>query len=318
MISYQDTLAALCAADPRVVVMTAENRAAIRGLPERLGPRFIDVGIAEQTMIGMAAGLALRGRIPICHALATFITLRAFEFIRTDLGIAGLPALLVGGVPGLLSEANGPTHQAIEDIALMRGIPGMQVFCPADGAELVAALPVLLASGKPCYIRYFDGPAAVEHQPFAIGRAEVLSDGEDVGLITTGYLLREAEVAQQTLSQRGRSTRLVNLRMPVPLDEEAVIETARRCELLVTLEDHFVTGGLYSLVCECLIRHGVMVPVHPIGFEQRWFTPGLLADVLRAEGLTGAQIASRCTTALDVMAARRAPAAPPSPPTFIA
>ena len=131
------------------MVVTAENRAAIRNLPAVLGERFIDVGIAEQTMIGMAAGLALRGRMPVVHALAAFLTMRAFEFIRTDVGIGRLPVKLVGGVPGFLSDANGPTHQAIEDIALMRGIPGMKVFCPADEADLIAALPALLADPAP-------------------------------------------------------------------------------------------------------------------------------------------------------------------------
>jgi transketolase len=143
--SYEETLLSLATADPRVVVMTAENRAAIRNLPPKLGARFIDVGICEQTMIGMAAGLALRGRIPVAHALSTFLTLRAFEFIRTDVGIPGLPVKLVGAVPGFLSEANGPTHQAIEDIAIMRGIPGMKVFCPLDDHDLASALPALLA-----------------------------------------------------------------------------------------------------------------------------------------------------------------------------
>src|SRR5215467_4668113 len=123
--TYEETLEKICAVNENVVVMTAENRAAIRNLPPKLGPRFIDVGIAEQTMIGAAAGLALRGRIPVVHALATFLTLRAFEFVRTDVGIGHLPVKLVGGVPGFLSEANGPTHQAIDDIAVMRAIPGM-------------------------------------------------------------------------------------------------------------------------------------------------------------------------------------------------
>src|SRR5271167_29004 len=138
MPSYEDALATLADNDRRIVVMTAENRAAIRGLPQRLGDRFIDVGICEQTMIGAAAGLALRGRVPICHALATFLVLRAYEFVRTDVGIGRLPVKLVGGVPGFLSDGNGPTHQAIEDIALMRGIPNMQILCPADEEELVA------------------------------------------------------------------------------------------------------------------------------------------------------------------------------------
>ena len=115
---------------------------------------------------------------PVVHALATFLTLRAFEFIRTDVGHPGLPVKLVGYVPGFLSEANGPTHQALEDVALMRGIPGMQVFCPADDDELAAALPAILADRAPCYVRYNASPPAVAHrEPFVLGRAEVLSAG---------------------------------------------------------------------------------------------------------------------------------------------
>ncbi|MCL2451153.1 MAG: transketolase, partial [Polyangiaceae bacterium] len=163
MAAYEDRLVSLAETDPRIVVMTAENRAAIRNLPARLGARFVDVGICEQTMIGAAAGLALRGRIPVCHALATFLTLRAFEFIRTDVGIARLPVKLVGAVPGFLSDGNGPTHQAIEDVALMRSIPHMQIVCPADEVELVAALPHVVASPDPCYVRYNAMPAAAPH-----------------------------------------------------------------------------------------------------------------------------------------------------------
>src|SRR5215470_4330979 len=187
--TYEDCLVAIAEADPDLIVMTAENRAAIRGIPGRLRGRFVDVGICEQTMVGMAAGLALRGRVPVVHALATFLTLRAFEFIRTDVGIAGLPVILVGGVPGFLSEANGPTHQAIEDVALMRGIPTMQVVCPADEDELVAALPEIVASRKPTYVRFNARKAALSHRGrFAFGAAEVLSEGEDVSILTYGVL----------------------------------------------------------------------------------------------------------------------------------
>src|SRR5262245_32449657 len=152
--SYQTLLADLALNDERLVVLTAENRAAIRGLPDLLGARFLDTGITEQTMVGMAAGLALRVRIPVVHAPATFLTLRAFEFIRTDVGIGRLPVKLVGYVPGILSEANGPTHQALEDVALMRGIPGMGVFSPADLEDLLLGLPAVLAHPDPFYIRY--------------------------------------------------------------------------------------------------------------------------------------------------------------------
>src|ERR1700742_2603445 len=140
----EQALDGLAAEQPELMVLTASNRAPLFNLPALLGPRFVDVGIAEQTLIGAAAGLALRGRTPVVHALAAFLTMRAFEFIRTDIGIAGLPVKMVGFVPGFLSEANGPTHQAIEDVALMRGIPGMQVVCPADVDELAAALPAIV------------------------------------------------------------------------------------------------------------------------------------------------------------------------------
>src|SRR5579872_7175165 len=174
--TYEEKLLELAEKDERIVVMTAENRAAIRNLPQKLGDRFIDVGIAEMTMIGAAAGLALRGRIPVVHALATFLTIRAYEFIRTDVGIGNLPVILVGGVPGFLSDGNGPTHQAIEDIALMRGIPNMGVFCPADCEELVQALPHIVASGKPFYIRYNNFLPSRSHTvSFEMGKAEVYS-----------------------------------------------------------------------------------------------------------------------------------------------
>jgi transketolase len=299
MANYEDTLATLADEDRRIVVMTAENRAAIRGLPGRLGDRFIDVGICEQTMIGAAAGLALRGRIPVCHALATFLTMRAFEFIRTDVGIARLPVKLVGAVPGFLSEANGPTHQAVEDIALMRAIPGVQIVCPADEEELVHALPVVLASDAPCYIRFNSRPAAVEHTtPFAMGCAEVLSEGADVSLLTYGLMLREADEARRLLEAQGTRVRLVNLRTLRPIDTRAVLRAAAESRLLVTIEDHSLVGGLYSIVCELLVASGVRAKVLPVALESGWFRPALLDDVLAFEKFDAASIAAKVSAAL--------------------
>jgi transketolase len=300
MATYEDVMRELCDADESIVLMTAENRAAIRNLPPRLGPRFIDVGICEQTMIAAAAGLALRGRIPVCHALATFLTLRAFEFIRTDVGIPGLPVKLVGGVPGFLSDGNGPTHQAIEDVSLMRGIPRMQVVCPADAEELAMCLPAVVKSGAPCYVRHTALPPVVPHtQPFELGKAEVLSAPErpDVAILTYGFLLREAVKARGMLEGRGLSVMLVNLRSLKPIDEAALV-AATKARLVVTLEDHFQTGGLYSICAELFLARGLAPKVLPIALPERWFAPGLLADVLRAEGFDGEQIAHRITTAL--------------------
>jgi transketolase len=300
MSRYEDVLGALCDSDPRVVVMTAENRAAIRGLPARLGPRFIDVGICEQTMVGMAAGLALRGRVPVVHALATFLTMRAFEFIRTDVGIAGLPVKLVGAVAGFLSDANGPTHQAIEDVSLMRGIPGMQIVCPSDEEELAAALPAIIASAQPCYVRAVTGapdPRLGRSAPFKLGQALRLREGRHVTLLSYGHLVGEVAGAADALTAAGISAGVLHLRSLVPLDEAAVLAAARET-LLVTIEDHFVTGGLFSIVAELLARRGVRARVCPIALPGRWFRPALLPAVLETEGFTAAALARRVTEIL--------------------
>jgi transketolase len=291
--TYSTVLRELAQADPRVVVVTAENRAAIRDLPDKLGDRFIDVGICEQTMIGMAAGLALRGRIPVVHALATFLTLRAFEFIRDDVGIAGLPVKLIGGVPGFLSEANGPTHQAIDDLAVMRAIPGMQIFCPADENELLAGMPSILSSPGPAYVRFNAAKSRLHHAPFEIGWAELLSDGDDLGVLTAGLLVPYAKEACDLLREDGIAARLVNLRTVAPIDEEAIVDTAARSPALVVIEDHLLVGGIYQQVCEVLVRRGVTVPVVPFGLDGRWFRPALLPDVLDHEGFSAPKLAER-------------------------
>ena len=297
--TYEGALAALARADERIIVLTAENRAAIRSLPARLGPRFMDVGIAEQTMIGVGAGLALRGRIPVMHALAAFLTMRAFEFIRTDLGIPGLPGKLVGGFAGVLSEANGPTHQAIEDIALMRMVPGMTVFCPADTFELVGALGAIIAEPGPAYVRYIDRPPLLPHAPpFTIGRAHVVTRGDDVALLTYGAMVRECLEAAVLLESAGRSVHLVDVRTLAPFDHDALAEAARRARLIVTVEDHFAIGGLASIVAESLAARGLSARLHAINLGRDWFTPALLPAVLESSALTGEHIAQRLLAAL--------------------
>jgi len=297
--TYEQLLLKLLAGREELVILTAENRAAIRNLPQTVGNRFIDFGICEMTMLGAAAGLALRGRIPVAHALAAFLTLRAYEFARTDIGIPGLPVKLVGGVPGFLSEANGPTHQAIEDIAVMRSIPSMNIFCPADLQEMLLGLEQVLLSESPFYIRYNPAPAVVEHTPaFRIGEAEVFGRGSDAALITYGFLFGETYRASQILEQRGIRCRVVNLRTVKPVDEAALLEAALSSSMTVTIEDHFVTGGLYSIVAEVLLRNRITCDVLPVAFEHRWFKPALLADALRYEGFAAAQLAARIEQAL--------------------
>jgi transketolase len=292
--NYEQSLLDIIRQDERIMVLTAENRAAIRNLPGIIGSRFIDVGITEQTMIGIASGLALRGRIPVAHALATFLTMRAFEFIRTDVGIGNLPVKLIGFVPGFLSEANGPTHQALEDIALMRGIPPVNIFCPADEEDLLIGLKQVLLSDSPFYIRYNNLKPAFNHNDkFEIGKAETVTSGNDITILTHGMLLRQAYEAMIMLESKGIGVRLINLRTLKPIDEEAILSAAEESSLLVTIEDHFITGGLYSIIAELLLRENTAAKVLPIALNSRWFKPALLRDVLEYEGFTGPQIADK-------------------------
>ena len=294
MKTYEEALFARVSGDERFIVMTAENRAAIRGLPDKIGPRFIDVGICEQTMVGAAAGLALRGRIPIVHALATFLTMRAFEFIRTDVGLPRLPVKLIGGFAGFLSEANGPTHQALEDIALMRGIPGVKIWCPADEEDLLLGLNQVLDDPDPWYVRYTAAKAVTAHgSDFRPGRAEVCAEGRDVTILTYGALFGECVSAAALLRDSGLSVGLVNMRTLKPVDTGVILETARNGGLLVAVEDHFRTGGLYTVIAETLLEHGLSAPVFSLAMDGRWFKPALLPDVLSHEGFTAEVIARR-------------------------
>lgn len=284
--TYEQILYNLVCKDERFVVLTAENRAAIRNLPDMIGNRFIDTGITEMTMVGMSAGLALKGRIPVAHALATFLTMRAFEFIRTDVGISGLPVKLVGGVPGLLSEANGPTHQAIEDVSIMRGIPGMNIFCPADEDDMLKCIEKVLLSPSPYYIRYNGRKTDFIHSSaFSEGKAEIISTGKDINILTYGTLFKESFEAMKILERRGFRTGLVNLRTLKPVDERILVDSLSNYSYTVTIEDHFMTGGLFSLVSETAMKNNIQGRVIPIAFENKWFKPALLDNILEYEKL---------------------------------
>ncbi|HVS96684.1 MAG TPA: transketolase C-terminal domain-containing protein [Puia sp.] len=291
--TYEELLLQTALEDERIVVMTAENRALVRNAPRVLGSRFVDTGITEQTMIGMAAGLALRGRIPIVHALAAFLTMRAFEFIRTDAGIAHLPVKLSGYIPGFLSDGNGPTHQAIEDVAILRGIPGMEVYCPADEADLVGMLPHIWQTAAPAYVRINHRKGSYSHSPYRPGKAEIVAEGRDLTLLVYGFLFENALRTRDLLEAAGLSVGLINLRSLKPVDEEVLLRVAASPGRLVTIEDHLQTGGLYSIVAEVLLRHRMTADVLSLSLGERWFKPGLLAQVLENEGFTPERMALR-------------------------
>jgi transketolase len=284
--SYENILENLIKSDERFIILTAENRAAIRNLPSKIGSKFLDTGITEMTLVGMATGLALRGRIPIVHALATFLTMRAFEFIRTDVGISKLPVKLIGYVPGILSEANGPTHQSLEDISLMRGIPGMKIFCPADEEDMLICIEKILNSPSPYYIRYNNRKPVYKHsEKFSEGKAEVIYECGDINLITYGTLFPEALKTCELLKCKGLDTGLVNLRTLKPVDEEAILDCLKNGYLTVTIEDHFLSGGLYSIVSEIATKNNILNNILPFAFADKWFKPAMLNDVINYEKL---------------------------------
>ncbi len=291
--SYEELLLQTAQDDERIVVMTAENRALVRNMPRNLGARFIDTGITEQTMVGMAAGLALRGRIPVIHALTPFLTMRAFEFIRTDVGIANLPVKLSGFIPGFLSDGNGPTHQSIEDISIMRGIPNMEVYCPADEDDLLQMLPHIWQTPTPAYVRINHKKGSYTHAPYEPGKAEVISEGQSITFLVHGFLLDNVLAATNILNEEGNTTGVtagvINMRSLKPVDEDAIVNAAKNSEVIVVVEDHLRTGGLYSIVAETLLKHRLTAPVLPLSLNT-WFKPGLLSEVLEHEGFTPEKI----------------------------
>ncbi len=300
---YQDKIKELVNQDDRFLVMTAENRATIRNLPEPLGEKFIDTGITEQTMIGAAAGLALRGRIPIVHALACFLTMRAYEFIRTDVGIPNLPVKLVGFIPGVLSDGNGPTHQAVEDISIMRGIPGMRVWAPGSFEDLMVGLETVLKDPHPTYIRYnqrsIDPSVYKPKASFEIGKAERVSEGRDVAILTYGALMSEALETKTRLEEQGLSVEFLNLRSLKPLDEEAVLAALDKTKLTVLIEDHFEIGGLFSILSELMVKNKKIANLLPINLKENWFHPATLPRVLKHEQLDAEGLTARIRARVD-------------------
>ncbi len=207
---------------------------------------------------------------------------------------------LVGSVPGFLSEANGPTHQALEDIALMRGIPSMNIFCPADYEDMMIGLRTVLYDKSPFYIRFNAlVPIRPHDRDFSVGKAEIIAEGSDATIITYGPLLREAYGAIDILEENDIDAGLINLRTVKPFDEEAVLAAAENSRFLVVLEDHFITGGLFSAIAELFVRRHLPYRVLPIAMENRWFKPARLDDVLAYEGFNAQQIAETIMEELD-------------------
>jgi len=175
----------------------------------------------------------------------------------------------------------------------MRGIPNMTVFAPADEQDLVEMLPQIWNCPNPSYVRINTRKTDHQHTPYELGKAEIVSKGEDVTILTYGLLFEQALIAKEILKNEGLSVGLINMRSLKPVDEQAILQATQSSSLTVTFEDHFLTGGLYSIVAEVLLKNGVTAKVLPFALNEKWFKPSLLPNVLEHEGFTGKQIAEK-------------------------
>ena len=236
---------------------------------------FINVGIAEQNMIGIAAGLADEGYKPICVAQACFITMRSFEQIRQFCGYMGIPMVLVGIGSGLSLQYMGNTHYALEDIALMRTIPNMKIVAPCDSLEAMKALEVAVNLSRPIYIRLFGGtgiPAVYqEDYQFEIGKAVQIREGSDIQIIAIGSMVSNAIKVAEALEIEGISTSVVNMHTIKPLDESAIDSSKR---LIVTIEEHHVIGGLGAAIERAISNIKEKATVLKIGINDQFLPVG--------------------------------------------
>ena len=288
--SYGNTLKELAEEFPNLVVLDADLAAATKtGIFKKAYPdRFIDCGIAESNMMGVAAGLSLVGKIPFVSSFAMFAAGRAFEQVRNSIGYPHLNVKIGATHAGITVGEDGATHQCNEDIALMRTIPGMVVMCPSDDVEARAAVRAALEYEGPVYIRF--GRAAVpviNDKPdykFEIGKGTVVREGKDVTIVATGICVDSALGAAEKLAADGIDAEVVNICTIKPLDEEIIINSAKKTGKVVTVEEHSVIGGLGSAVCACLCANHP-VPVKKLGMQDIFGESGPAAALVEKYGL---------------------------------
>jgi transketolase len=249
-------LAELADKNPNIVVV-AQDMGAISPFSEKFPDRFFDVGISEANLIGVAAGLAHAGKLPFVFAMAPFVSMRSFEQIRNDCGYNRNNVKIIAPCSGLEGGHWAATHHAVEDLALMRLIPGMTVICPADPGEGTRAVLAASEIDGPVYIRFgYIEPIEGYADEFVIGRAPVLREGSDVAILATGASVTQALRACDLLKSDGISARLLNMHTIKPIDQQAIGCAAKEIGRLVTVEEHFVAGGLGGAVAEVLAELG--------------------------------------------------------------
>ena len=300
--AYGKALAAVGGKNNNVIVLDADLSKSTKtevfgkAYPER----FFNVGIAEQNMMGTAAGLAAAGKIPFVSTFAVFATGRAFEQIRNSICYPKLNVKIAATHAGLTVGEDGASHQSIEDISLMRTLPNMTVIVPADGIETEKAIEFAAEYKGPCYIRLgrsnvpdlFDAD-----YKFEIGKAVTVAEGTDVTIIATGIMVAEAKAAAEELSKEGISAGVLNIHTIKPIDSEAIIKAAEKTGCIVTCEEHSIIGGLGSAVAEVLVENNP-VPMLRLGVNDTFGESGKPNDLLIKYKLKSSDIVEKVKVVL--------------------
>ncbi len=287
---YGNALKELAEEFPQLVVLDADLAAATKtSIFRKAYPdRHIDCGIAEANMMGVAAGLSLSGMIPFVSSFAMFAAGRAFEQVRNSIGYPHLNVKIGATHAGITVGEDGASHQCNEDIALMRTIPGMVVMCPSDEVEAKACVRAALEHEGPVYIRFGRAPVPVINDrpdyKFEIGKGTVVREGTDVTIVASGICVDSALGAAELLAKEGINAEVINICTIKPLDEEIIINSAKKTGKVVTVEEHSVIGGLGSAVCDCLCEK-LPTPVKKIGMYDVFGESGSAAALVQKYGL---------------------------------
>lgn len=300
--AYGEALVELGERNPDVVVLDADLAHSLRTLKfkERFPDRYFNVGIAEQNMVSIAAGLATCGKIPFVNSFSVFVPGRCYDQVRLSVGYTGLNVKLVGSHGGVSVGEDGASHQGTEDIALARAIPGMTVIVPADAVEVKKAVFAAAEHKGPVYIRLMRPKTPIvldEGHEFRIGKATQLTEGDDVTIVACGIEVWQALEAADLLLKEGIKARVLNMSTIKPLDGEALLRAAEETGAIVTAEDHMVTGGLGGAVSEFLSEN-FPVPVVRVGIRDVWGQSGPWKELLEHYGLTAPHIAEAAKRAM--------------------
>jgi len=289
---FGDVLVELGAADPRIVALTADlgSTTKIGRFQQAFPRRFFNVGVAEQNLIAVASGLAAVGLTPVVSTYAVFASMRAAEFLRTDLCYNRRNVKVIATLSGVSFGQGGPTHHSLEDIALLRAMPGMVVLAPCDGYQAGAALRAALAHDGPVYLRLgrgMDPPVYPPDAPFTIGRAHPLRQGpaDRVTVLACGTTVHHAVAAADRAAALGVPTRVLDMASLKPLDDGAVLAALADTGRLVTVEDHSVLGGLGSAVADVIAASGQGCRLRKLGHQDTFAPQGIPEDLMHLCGI---------------------------------